>query len=392
MRESVIVGGARTPFGKLGGALKDVSAVQLGSLAIKEAIRRSMVEAAEMDAVIMGMVLQGGAGQNPARQAARMAGLPWQVTAETVNKVCASGIRSLTLADQIIRSGDGESIIAGGMESMSGAPYALPNSRFGARMGHQTALDLMVHDGLTCPFEHVQMFVHGTNVAGELGISREEQDEWAYRSQTRAVNARQNGYFAEEIVPVEVLSKQGVTLVEQDEGLRPDTSISKLAALPPLLKGGTITAGNAPGVNDGAAAMVVMLKEKAVSLGLTPIASILGHAAVGERAPYLAVTPALAIEKLLRKTGLKLDQISRFEVNEAFASVLLTSGRMLGWKPELVNVNGGAIALGHPIGASGARIVLTLIHELRRSGGGYGIAAICSGAAQGDALLIRVDG
>lgn len=392
MRDSVIVGAARTPFGKLGGALKDVPAVQLGGAAIREAIQRSAMDMSEIEAVIMGMVLQGGAGQNPARQAARLAGLDWQVAAETVNKVCASGIRSVTLADQIIRSGDADSIVAGGMESMSGAPYLLPSNRWGARMGHQAALDLMVHDGLTCPFDQVQMFVHGTHVASEFGISREEQDEWAFRSHSRAIEARQRGYLAEEIVPVEVSSKLGVIRVDQDEGPRADTSLVKLASLASLMKGGTITAGNAPGVNDGAAAMVVMSREKAAAQGLTPLASIVGHAAVGERAPYLAITPALAIRKLLRQTGMELDQISRFEVNEAFASVVLTSGKLLGWNPDLVNVSGGAIALGHPIGASGARILLTLIHELRRSGGGYGIAAICSGAAQGDAILIRVDG
>ncbi|MGQ7887659.1 acetyl-CoA C-acetyltransferase [Paenibacillus sp. WC2504] len=392
MKESVIVGGARTPFGKIGGGLKDVSAVELGGTAIREAMQRSSLEPSVIEAVIMGMVLQGGAGQNPARQAARLAGLEWRVTAETINKVCASGLRSVTLADQMIRSGDAECMIAGGMESMSSAPFLLPSTRWGARMGNQTTIDLMIHDGLLCPFEHVQMFVHGSDVAREFGLSRERQDEWALRSHVLAIEARRKGYSAEEIVPIVVQSKHGTKLVDEDEGPRTDTSLEKLAALPALVKGGTITAGNAPGVNDGAAAMVVMSKEKAAAHGVTPLATIVGSANVGEKAPYIATTPALAIQKLLRQTGITLDQISRFEVNEAFAAVLLTSEQMLGWNPELVNVGGGAIALGHPIGASGARILLTLIHELRRSGGGYGIAAICSGAAQGDAILIRVDG
>ncbi|MCY9660614.1 acetyl-CoA C-acetyltransferase [Paenibacillus chondroitinus] len=392
MKESVIVGGARTPFGKFGGGLKDVPAVELGGTAIREAIRRSSLEPSMIEGVIMGMVLQGGAGQNPARQAARLAGLGWGVTAETINKVCASGLRSVTLADQMIRSGDADCMIAGGMESMSSAPFLLPSTRWGARMGNQTTIDLMVHDGLLCPFEHVQMFVHGSNVAAEFGLSRDRQDEWALRSHVLAIEARKKGYLAEEIAPVVVQSKQGAKQIEVDEGPRTDTSMEKLAALPALVKGGTITAGNAPGVNDGATAMAVMSKDKALACGVSPLATIVGSATVGERAPYIATTPALAIQKLLRQTGIKLDQISRFEVNEAFAAVLLTTEQMLGWNPELVNVGGGAIALGHPIGASGTRIVLTLIHELRRSGGGYGIAAICSGAAQGDAILIRVDG
>jgi acetyl-CoA C-acetyltransferase len=392
MRESVIVGGARTPFGKFGGILKEVPAVVLGGTAIKEAIKRSSLEPETIDEVIMGMVLQGGAGQVPSRQAARWAGLDWRVTTETINKVCASGLRSVTLADQIIRSGDADTIVAGGMESMSSAPFLLPSTRWGARMGDQSVVDLMIHDGLICSFHNVPMIVHGSQVAAEFGISRGAQDEWALRSHMRAIEAKNKGYFAEEIVPVAIESKLGKSEVDQDEGPRANTSLEKLAALPAVVNDGTITAGNAPGVNDGAAAMVVMSKEKAESQGVRPLATIIGHAEVGERAPYIAITPALAIQKLLRQTGMTLEQIDRFEVNEAFAAVMLTSGRLLGWNPERVNVNGGAIALGHPIGASGARILLTLIHELQRSGGGYGIAAICSGAAQGDAILIRVDG
>lgn len=391
MRESVIVGGARTPFAKFGGALKDVPAVVLGGTAIKEAILRSSIDPATINEVLMGMVLQGGTGQIPSRQAARWAGLDWSVTTETINKVCASGLRSVTMADQIIRSGDADIIVAGGMESMSNAPFALPSARWGARMGDQSLVDLMIHDGLWCSFHNVHMIDHGSTVAAEFAISRKDQDDWALRSHFRAVEAMNKGYFAEEIVPVTIESKQGKKEIDQDEGPRADTSLHRLAELPALMKDGTITAGNAPGVNDGAAAMVVMSKEKAISQGIRPLARIVGHAAVGERAPYIAITPALAILKLLHQTGLSLEKIDRFEVNEAFASVMLTSGRLLGWSPERVNVNGGAIALGHPIGASGARIILTLIHELRRMGGGYGIAAICSGAAQGDAILLHVD-
>jgi acetyl-CoA C-acetyltransferase len=392
MKESVIVGGARTPFGKFGGALKEAEAVVLGGTALKGAISRASLEPGDIEAVIMGMALQGGAGQIPSRQAARHAGLGWNVTTETINKVCASGMRSVTLADQIIRSGDADIIAAGGMESMSNAPYLLPSARWGARMGDQVLVDSMIHDGLECAFDKVHMIVHGSRVAEEFSISRSAQDEWALRSHQRAIHARKQGYWAEEIVPLTMESKKGIVTIDQDEAPRADATLEKLAALPPVMEKGSITAGNAPGVNDGAAAMVVMSKEKAISKGIRPLATIVGHASVGERAPYLATTPALAIQKLLRQTSLSLEQIDRFEVNEAFAAVTLTSGKLLGWDPEKVNVNGGAIALGHPIGASGARILLTLIYELRRIGGGYGIAAICSGSAQGDAVLLRVQG
>lgn len=388
----MIVGGARTPVGKFGGALKSVEAVQLGGIAIKAAIERSLLEPADIEHLIMGMVLQAGAGQIPSRQAARNAGLDWNVTTETINKVCASGMRSVTLADQMIRSGDADIIAAGGMESMSNVPYGLPNARWGARMGDRSMLDLMIHDGLECPFDHVHMAVHGSRVAEEYGITRSMQDEWALRSHRRAIEAINKGFFAQEIVPVSIAGQHGTEVVNQDEGPRADTSLEKLAALPPIfIPEGTITAGNAPGVNDGAAAMVVMSKHSALDRGLKPLATIVGHASVGERAPYIATTPALAIQKLLQQTSLSLHHIDRFEVNEAFAAVALTSGKLLGWNENIVNVNGGAIALGHPIGASGARIILTLIHELHRMGGGYGVAAICSGAAQGDAILLKVD-
>jgi acetyl-CoA C-acetyltransferase len=392
MRETVILGGARTPFGKFGGALKDVPAVELGGIAIREALNRSGVPDHEVDEVIMGMVLQGGAGQIPSRQAARHAGLPWDVQTETVNKVCASGLRSVTLGEQIIRAGDADVVVAGGMENMSQAPYILKDARWGQRMGDGKLVDLMIHDGLWCAFHDVHMIVHGSNTAKKYEVSREEQDRWALRSHQRAIAAIESGKLAEEIVPVKIKTKKGEIVVSEDESVRRDTSLEKLAKLSPVyLADGTITAGNAPGVNDGAAALVLASKEKAEKLGVKPMARILGHAAVALEAQDFPITPAYAIQKLLKKHNLTVDQIDLFEVNEAFAAVVLSNGKILGWDEEKVNVNGGAVALGHPIGASGARILLTLIYELRRRGGGLGVAAICSGAAQGDAILVQVD-
>lgn len=392
MRKTVILSAVRTPFGKISGGLSSLSAADLGGIAIGEAINRAKIDKAEIDEVIMGMVLQGGAGQIPSRQAARKAGLDWDIPTETINKVCASGLRSVTLADQIIRSGDADTIVAGGMESMSNAPYFIKGARNGLRMGDSKLIDLMVHDGLTCSFENVHMAVHGSNVANEFQISREAQDEWAYRSHVRAISAIEAGKLAEEIVPVTIKDKKGDYIIDTDEGPRKETSVEKLAKLPPVFTDdGSITAGNAPGVNDGAGALVLMSDEKASSLGLKPLATILGHAEVGADAPYIATTPGLAIQKLLNKTGYTLEQIDLFEVNEAFAAVVLTSEKIVGWDDEKVNVNGGAVALGHPIGASGARILMSLIFELRRRGGGLGIAAICSGAAQGDAILVKVE-
>ncbi|MBL0385362.1 acetyl-CoA C-acetyltransferase [Tumebacillus sp. ITR2] len=391
MRKTVIVSSARTPFGKFGGSLSSLTATDLGGIVIKEALSRAGVSGETVDEVIMGMVLQGGAGQIPSRQAAVKAGLSWEVPTQTINKVCASGMRAVTLADQIIRAGDADVIVAGGMESMSNAPYILPKGRFGLRMGDGQIVDLMQYDGLRCAFHDVPMAIHGSVVANEYDISREAQDAWALRSQQRATAAREAGKFAEEIVPVEITGKKGTTLVEHDEAIRPDTTVEGLAALKPVfMKDGSITAGNAPGVNDGAGALVLMSEEKAKEQGMKPLATILGHAQVGQDAPYIATTPGLAIQKLLKKTGYTLEDIDLFEVNEAFAAVTLTSGQLLQWDEEKVNVNGGAVALGHPIGASGARIIGSLIYELRRRGGGLGIAAICSGAAQGDAILIQV--
>lgn len=393
MDKTVIISAARTPFGRFGGALKSLQAVDLGAIAIKKAVERAKIAGQQVDEVIMGMVMQAGAGQIPSRQAARKAGLPWEVQTETINKVCASGLRAVTLGDQIIRAGDANVIVAGGMESMSNVPYALPSARWGTRMGDTSLKDLMVYDGLTCSFEQVHMAIHGSMVAAEYNISRAAQDAWALRSQQRAIQAIEQGKLKEEIVPVSIPQRKGDPLiVDTDEGPRRDTSLEALAKLAPIfVEDGTVTAGNAPGINDGAVAFVLMSEEAAMDMGKKPLATILGHAAVAQSAPYIATTPGLAIQKLLQKTGYHLEDIDLFEVNEAFAAVVLTSAQIVGWDPEKVNVNGGAIALGHPLGASGARILMTLIFELRRRGGGLGIAAICSGAAQGDAILVQVD-
>lgn len=392
MRKTVIVSGARTPFGKFGGALKPFTASELGGTAIQEALNRAGMEGSEIDEVIMGNVLQGGQGQIPSRQAARHAGIPWDVKTETINKVCASGLRSVTMADQLIRLGDENVIVAGGMESMSNAPYFLPDARWGNRMGDKSVKDMMVHDGLTCSFKGVHMGSYGNNTAEKYGLTRAAQDEWSYRSHKRAVQAIEDGKFVEEIVALEVPQRKGDPLVvDTDEAPRKDTNVKTLANLKPAFGAdGTITAGNAPGVNDGACAFVVMSDEKASDLGKTPMATVLGHAEVAVEAGNFPETPGLVINKLFEKTGYTKDDIDLFEINEAFAVVSLASGKIAGIDTEKVNVNGGAVALGHPIGASGARIILTLIHELKRQGGGLGVAAICSGGGQGDAILIDV--
>ncbi|MDC3425068.1 acetyl-CoA C-acetyltransferase [Aquibacillus sp. 3ASR75-11] len=392
MGKTVIVSGARTPFGKLGGAISPLTAAQLGGSVIKEALSRGNVAAEVVHEVIIGTVLQGGQGQLPSRQAAREAGIPWEVKTETINKVCASGMRSVTLGDQLIRLGEEEVIVAGGMESMSNAPYFLPNARTGFRMGDQTVKDMMIHDGLTCSFEGVHMGNYGNDTAEEYGLSREAQDEWAYRSHQRAVQARKDGKFAQEIVPVEIPQRKGnPIIVDQDEAPREDTTVERLAKLRPAFDpNGTITAGNAPGVNDGACAFVLMSDERAKSEGKTPLAIIHAHDEVAVEAKDFPKTPGIVINSLLKKTGRKIEEIDLFEVNEAFAAVSLASGKIAGLDPEKMNVNGGAVALGHPIGASGARIILTLIYELKRRGGGLGIASICSGGGQGDAVLIEV--
>ncbi|WP_168119894.1 acetyl-CoA C-acetyltransferase [Paenibacillus sp. HB172176] len=391
-RRTVIASAARTPFGKFGGALKQLSAVQLGGRAIGAAIERSGLRPELAGQVIMGHALQAGCGQNSARQAARLGGLPWDIPAETINKVCASGLRAVIMGDQMIRAGDADAIIAGGMESMSNAPYAIAGMRWGQRMGGGTAEDLMLRDGLFCPFEDVHMAAHGSFAATEYGISRKEQDEWALRSHVRATAAMDEGKLAEEIEPVVLQGENGSMIkIDCDEAPRRAASLSALAKLEPVYASeGGITAGNAPGVNDGAAALVLLSEDRARQLGMKPIATIMGHAEVALRAPYIAAAPGEAIRKLLNQTGLAVSNIELFEVNEAFAAVVLTSAGIVGWDEERVNVNGGAIALGHPLGASGARILMSLIYELRRRGGGLGIAAICSGTAQGDSVLIEI--
>jgi acetyl-CoA C-acetyltransferase len=392
MAKTVILSGVRTPFGKIGGALSSLTASQLGGIAVKEALVRADVKPEDVQEVILGTVLQGGQGQIPSRQAAREAGLAWDVKTETINKVCASGMRSVTLADQIIRSGDEEIIVAGGMESMSNAPYILPKARWGLKMGDSTVKDLMIHDGLSCSFTGVHMGTYGNSTAKELEISREAQDQWALRSHERAISAIESGKLAEEIVPVPVPQRKGApVVVEHDEAPRKDTSLERLAKLSPVFNhDGTITAGNAPGVNDGAAAIVLMSEDRAAREGRKPEAIILAHAEVAVEAKDFPQTPGLVINALLKKTGRSLEEIDLFEINEAFAAVALASEKIAGLKAEKVNVNGGAVALGHPIGASGARIILTLMHELKRRGGGIGIAAICSGGGQGDAVMIEV--
>lgn len=394
MNQSVIVSGARTAFGKFGGSLSSLSASDLGGIAIKGALEEIHLAPEEIDQVIMGNVLQAGQGQIPSRQAAAKADIPWSVKTETINKVCASGLRSITLADQLIRLGDENIIVAGGMESMSNAPYYVPNARFGLRMNNATLVDGMVYDGLSCAFDpaHVHMGTYGNKTAKELNISREEQDRFAARSQERAVASIENGVFEQEIVDVVVPQRKGEDLVIRvDEAPRKGTTVEVLAKLKPAFgKDGTVTAGNAPGINDGACAVVVMNEEEANKRGLTPLAKIIGHAEVGVEPADFPQTPGLVIEKLLEKTGKSVDEIDLFEINEAFAVVALASKQIAGLDEEKINVNGGAVALGHPIGASGARIVLTLAHELKRRGGGIGVAAICSGGGQGDAIMIEV--
>ncbi|ETA82469.1 acetyl-CoA C-acetyltransferase [Youngiibacter fragilis] len=392
MREAVIVSYARTPFGKFGGGLSPQTATELGGIAIREAVKRGGFEDSTIEYAYMGQVLQGGCGQVPSRQATRNAGLPWELPSITVNKVCSSGMISIALARRAILSGDVDGVIAGGMESMSNAPYILKSSRWGMRMGDSQAKDLMMNDGLWCPFYDRHMAVHGSEVSREYGISREEQDEFAFMSQMKAADAMKNGRLKDEIVPVEIAGRKGVTIIDTDESPRSETTIDSLSKLPPVFtKDGSVTAGNAPGVNDGACAMAIMSREKAEVLGLPILATILGHEEVSTDAKYIATVPGLATVKLLDRHGLDVSKVDLFEVNEAFAAVALVSTRIAGWNLSKVNIDGGAIAYGHPIGASGTRIVMHLVESLRARGGGTGVAAICSGAAQGDAMLIRVD-
>lgn len=393
--ETVIVAGIRSPFGKMGGSLSSLSAVELAAPLIKMLVENHKLKGDAIDEVIIGQVVQAGCGQIPSRQALIKAGLPVTCESTTVNKVCASGMRSVSLADLRIRAGDGDIIVAGGMESMSQAPYLVDANaaRFGKRMGHTPLKDAMLVDGLECPMTDVHMAVHGAKVAEEFGIGREQQDKWALRSHQRAVRAIESGIFANEIQPVEISARGKVTVVDKDEAPRGDTSLEALAKLKPVFYDkGTVTAGNAPGVNDGACMLLVMSRKKAEELGLKPLAKIVTHASIGQDVPYLHTVPALATQKALKKAGLTVNDLELMEINEAFAAVALKSMSMLGIDEEKVNVNGGAIALGHPIGASGARILLTLAKEMERRGAKYGAAAICSGTAQGDCVILSREG
>ena len=444
--KAVVLAMARTPFGRLGGTLSPLEATTLGSAAVVAAIERSGVDPAEIEHLIMGQVLQAGAGQNPARQVGFKSGLAKTVTAETINKVCASGMLAVVNAARLLNEGSNELVVAGGMESMSNAPYILKEARTGYRFGDGRLIDAMIHDGLWDYYFPMTMATQGSKVAGELGLSREEQDRFAYESHRRATEAQNSGKLAAEIVPVRVASKAKGKIVvdklpepararvpvaagsssnsaddvwahepsseftlnyaqwapfvtgdvpntalDRDEAVRADASIEAMAKLKPLEKDGTVTAANAPGVNDGAAALVLASAQAAQSRGYAPLAHIVEHTTVGWDSPYIALTPAMAAQKLLAKTGVSKDQINVWEINEAFAAVAITSARKLGLDPEAINKYGGAVAMGHPIGASGARIIGTVINQLRARGGGLGIAAICSGGGQGDAVLIRVE-
>ena len=391
--ESVIVAGARTPIGKFLGAYKQLSAQDLGGVAIKGALERSGVAADQIDYVVMGQVLQAGQGQITARQAAIKAGIGMDVPCITINKVCLSGLNAIALADQLIRAGEVEMVVAGGMESMTNTPYALPAGRHGARMGNTDLVDLMVHDGLWDAFGEGGHMGEGTDkVNAKLGISRQEQDEWAARSHERSADAAKAGRLGDEIVNVAVPQRKGdPLLVEEDEGIRPGTTVEMLAGLrAAFLKEGTVTAGNASQLSDGAAAVIVTSTARAERDGLEVLATITGHSMVAGPDSSLSSQPSNAIKKLASKLQVGPDSFDLYEINEAFASVAIWATKELGALEDKVNVNGGAIALGHPIGASGARLVLTLAHELKRRGGGSGTASLCGGGGQGDALAIRV--
>jgi acetyl-CoA C-acetyltransferase len=393
MPKTVILSAARTPIGKLGGGLSTLDATELGGTAIKAALERADVAPEDVQHVIMGQVLQAGQGQIPSRQAQIKGGIPKEVSSETINKVCASGIRAAGLLDNAIRAGEVEVGVGGGMESMSKAPYLLKEARFGFRMGDGKAIDAMINDGLTNPFSGKHMAQEASEVAAELEMTRADMDRWSLRSHELALKATDDGRMSEEIVPVTVKGKKGDTVVEVDEAPRRETTLEALSKLPPIFsKDGTHTAGNAPGVNDGGGALVLASDEWAQANGKTPLATLVAQAQVADDFAYLARTPAKAAEQALAKAGLKAEDIDLWEINEAFASVTLNSIRMLGIDEDKVNVNGGAVALGHPIGASGARILGALILELRRRGGGKGCAAICSGGGQGDAVIVDVAG
>ena len=398
MAHSVIVSAARTAIGKFGGAVSGVPAVDLGARAIEGALERARLAGDQVDYVIMGQVLQAGTGQITARQAAIKAGIPTSVPAITINKVCLSGLNAIALADQLIRAGEVSVVVAGGMESMDQAPYLLPRARQGLRMGDGRVVDSMIHDGLWDAFKDKHMGDQSDDVNAEFSIPRDEQDEWAARSHARAAAAREKGSFAEEIVPVEVPQRKGDPLVfDTDEGIRPDATFESLGKLKPAFQSdGTITAGNASQISNGGAAVIVMSAERAAELGIEPLAEVVAHGMSADEPPYLHTVPALAVQAALKKADLSPGDLDLIEINEAFAAVALHSTRMLfnGDKSaeDKVNVNGGAVALGHPIGCTGARLAVSLIHELRRRGGGLGAAALCGGGGQGDAVIFRVPG
>lgn len=393
-KEAVIISAARTPTGKFQGALKGFSAPELGAIAIKEAVKRAGVDPAKIDEVIMGCVVQAGIGQAPARQAALKAGLPPEVSALTVNMVCGSGLRAVALASQSIQLGDADFVVAGGMESMSNIPYALQTAREGFRMGNQTATDLMIHDGLWCPFENWHMGNTGEIVAEKHQITRETQDDFAYNSHRKAAEAQAEGRFKDEIVPVEIRQKKGDPVVlDYDEPVRPETTIETLGKLKPAFKkdGGTVTAGNAPGVNDGASALVVTSSERAAELGVEPLGRIVSYAVSGIEPKYIMLAPVEGVRRAVAKAGWSLEDVELFELNEAFSVQALGVMKELGINPDLVNVNGGAVAMGHAIGNSGSRVLTTLLYEMKRRGAKRGVAGLCLGGGNSVAMAVERD-
>ncbi|MEO5859497.1 MAG: acetyl-CoA C-acetyltransferase [Pyrinomonadaceae bacterium] len=393
-KQAVIISAARTPTGKFQGALKGFTAPELGAIAIKEAVKRAGVDTAKVDEVIMGCVVSAGLGQAPARQAALKAGLPPEVSALTINMVCGSGLRAVALASQSIQLGDAEFVVAGGMESMSNIPYALQTARDGFRMGNQTATDLMIHDGLWCPFENWHMGNTGEIVAEKHQITRETQDDFAYNSHRKAAEAQAEGRFKDEIIPVEIPQKKGDPIVlDYDEPVRPETTVDALAKLKPAFKkdGGTVTAGNAPGVNDGASALVVTSSQNAISLGVEPLGRVVSYAVSGIEPKYIMLAPVEGVRRAVAKAGWALEDVELFELNEAFSVQALGVMKELGINPDLVNVNGGAVALGHAIGNSGGRVLTTLLYEMKRRGAKRGVAGLCLGGGNSVAMAVERD-
>lgn len=390
-RETVILSACRTPVGRYLGSLAEVPAVRLGAICIREAVKRANIADTDIDEVIMGNVLTAGLGQNPARQAAIYAGLPQEIPAITINKVCASSMRAVMLADQIIRSGDADVIVAGGMENMSAAPYLVPKARSGYRMGNGVLVDEMIYDGIWCAFNDYHMGITAENVAEKYGITREEQDKIGYRSQMLAKKAIEEGLFKEEIVPVEIKTKKGTVIFDTDEHPRPDTTLEAMAKLPPAFKkDGTVTAGNASGINDAGAALVLASREWAEKNGKKILATIVAHASAGLDPAYMGMGPYYATKKVLEKTGLKMEDFDVIEANEAFASQIGAVAKVMpGFELERINLRGGAIAIGHPIGASGARIITTLLYQMLQEKKDLGLATMCIGGGQGTAIVLR---